>query len=240
MRRFPALGIVMAVMVAAHAALAGAQTPEPQTTFTVDAKVVPNKAGTPRDPQGVKLKASVRFDVPQGVDPPIVTHGYTLFPRHGDWNGGRYPKCTEKILERDGPDYCPKRSRIGFARASAYADTIITRPKVEIFNGGQRLALAYVTLYQPALVQTAIPVHIKELPRGKWKYKVSLRIPEVLQIVAGVPIVPRSIKGWVGRGEIITTTSCPRSRRWPYETKVFYTVGEPFTYRDSVPCRPSG
>jgi hypothetical protein len=97
-----------------------------------------------------------------------------------------------------------------------------------------------VTLYQPALVQTAIPIRIEQIPRGRWKYKASLRIPEVLQIVAGVPIAPRSIKGWVGRDELITTTSCPRSRRWHYETKVFFTVGEPYTYRDSVPCRPSG
>jgi hypothetical protein len=234
-----ALGISMLVVVAALAVPSVAQSPV-QTTFTIDAGVVPNKAGTPKDPQGVKLEASMRFHTPEGVEKPMATRGYTLFPRHGDWNGRDYPKCDRRTLERDGPKYCPKASRIGFARASAYADTIITYPKIEIFNGGQKLALAYVTLYRPAFVQAAIPVHIQELPHGKWKYKASLRIPEFLQVVAGIPIAPRSIKGWVGRGKLITTTSCPRSRRWDYETKVFFTVGQPYTYRDSVPCRPSG
>jgi len=238
MRKLLVPGISMLAVTAALAVPSVAQSPV-QTTFTVEARVVPNKAGTPAHPQGVKIKASARFHTPDGVERPIVTHGYTLFPRHGAYNGRDFPKCDKRTLDRDGPEYCPKGSRIGFARATAYADTIVTRPKIEIFNGGQRLALAYVTLYRPALVQTAIPIRIEELPKGKWKYRASLRIPEVLQVVAGVPIAPRSIKGWVGRGKLITTTSCPRSRRWDYETKVFFTVGEPYTYRDSVPCRPA-
>jgi hypothetical protein len=239
MRTFSISALVSIVLVAALAVPSTAQSPI-QTTFVIDAQVVPNKAGTPKDPQGVKIKASARFDSPEGVEPPIVTRAEILFPRHGDWNGGRYPKCTERTLDRDGPERCPKESRIGFMRATAYADTIITRPKIEIFNGGQTLALAYVTLYRPALVQDAIPVRIKLLRSGKWKYRVSFRIPEVLQVVAGVPIAARSVKGWVGRGEIITSTSCPRSRRWPYQATAWFTVGEPYTYRDSVPCRPSG
>jgi hypothetical protein len=239
MRKFSIVGMVVSGVVAALAVGAIAQDGEVQTTFTVDAEVIPNKAGTPKDPQGVKIKASARFFSPEGVDPPIVTHGYALFPRAGDYNPQLFPRCDKRTLDRDGPDYCPDGSQIGAARASAYADTIITYPKIEIFNGGKKLAFAYVTLYQPALVQTALPARIEEIPRGIWKYKVSVKIPEVLQVVAGVPIAARSIKGWVGKGDLITTFACPKSRRWPYEVKTFFTVGKPYKYRDSVPCRPA-
>jgi len=228
------LGVVAAIAVGALA-----QDPKVQTTFTIDADVIPNKAGTPKDPQGVKIKASARFFSPEGVEPPIVTRGYALFPRAGDYNPQLFPRCSKRTLDRDGPRFCPKGSQIGAARATAYADSIITRPKIEIFNGGPKVAFAYVTLYQPALVQTAVPAQIQELPRGMWKYKVSVKIPEALQVVAGVPIAARSIKGWVGKGELITSTSCPKSRRWPYEVKTFFTVGKPYKYRDSVPCRPA-
>lgn len=241
MRKF-SVGLMSMLMIgAALAAPAVAQSPA-QTTLTIDAKVIPNKAGTPKNPQGVRIESSAKFFSPPGVEPPVVTHGFALFPRNGNWNGGKYPKCTERILEREGVDGCPKKSRIGHADATAYADNVITRPDIEIFNGGQKLALAYVTLYNPAFVQEAIPVRIQELPNGKWKYKVSLRVPENLQVVAGVPIAARSIKGWIGSksSDLITTTSCPKSRRWPFELTAYFTSGEPYTHRDSVPCRPSG
>lgn len=236
MRKF-SIGAAVLGVVAVIAAAAFAQ--EIQTTFTIDAEVIPNKAGTPKDPQGVKIKASARFFSPQGVEPPVVTHGYALFPRAGDYNPQLFPRCSERTLNRDGPEACPEGSQIGAGRASAYADTIITYPKIEIFNGGKKLAFGYVTLYQPALVQVAVPARIEEIPSGMWKYKVSVKIPQVLQVVAGVPIAARSIKGWVGKGDLITSTSCPKSRRWPFEVKTFFTVGQPYTYRDSVPCRPA-
>lgn len=239
MRTFSIAWISMLVVAAALAAPSVAQSPV-QTTFTIDAEVVPNKAGTPKDPQGVKIRSSAQFHSPPGVEPPVVTHGYALFPRNGSWNGGKYPKCTEAALDRKGVGACPKGSRIGHADATAYADNVITRPDIEIFNGGQKLALAYVTLYNPAFVQEALPIRIQEIKSGPWKYKASLKVPENLQVVAGVPIAARSIKGWIGRGDLITTTSCPKNRRWPYELKAYFTMGVPYTHRDSVPCRPSG
>lgn len=238
MRKFSIAGISMLALGAALAAPSVAQSPT-QTTFTVDAQVIPNKAGTPKNPQGIKIKVSARFFSPPGIEPPVVTHGYALFPRHGNYNGGKYPKCTREILDRKGPDGCPKGSKMGHFDATAYADTVITRPTIDVFNGGQKISFGFVTLYNPAFVQQAVPARIQELPRGKWKYKVSVAIPENLQVVAGVPIAARSIKGWVGRGNLIESTSCPKSRRVPFEVTAFFTTGDSYTHRDSVPCRPS-
>jgi hypothetical protein len=239
MRRLPVVGFAMLAVWVMPAAVAVAQTPQPQTTFTIKAKVTPNKAGTPKDPQGIKIEVSARVFTPEGFEKPIFTHGHALFPRNGDYNANLFPRCDKRTLDRDGPEACPKASRIGGGTASAYADTIITHPRIELFNGGPKVAFAYVTLYRPALVQTAVPARIQELPSGKWKYKVSIRIPEVLQVVAGIPIAARSFKGRVGRGDLITSTSCPKSRRWPFELKGYFSVGEPYTYRDSVACRPA-
>jgi hypothetical protein len=240
MRKSIAITTAVLTVAGALAVPSVAQSPPVQTTFKVDARVIPNKAGTPRDPRGVKIRASAVFTTPEGFERPVVTHGYTLFPKGGQYNGDDYPKCTKKILDRIGERGCPKKSFMGHIDATAYADTVITKPDIEVYNGGAKLALAFVTLYHPAFVQETIPVRIQKLKHPKWRYKASLTVPPSLQIVAGVPIAARSIKGTIGRGTWLATTHCPKSRRWPYRVKAFFDNGTDYTYDDSVPCRPSG
>ena len=214
-------------------------TPPNLTTFTAKASVTPNRAGTPKHPQPVVIRSSAQAVTEPGYERPIFQGGYALFSRHGNYNGDDFPRCNRRLLNLYGPERCPKGSRIGSGTGVAYADQVITRPRIEIFNGGSKLALAYVTLYRPALVREAIPVRIEELPRGMWKYKASVKVPMVLQIVAGIPIAAGSLEIKIGRGNLIETTSCPKSRRWPYELRGYFSNGSDYTYRDSVPCKPA-
>jgi hypothetical protein len=239
MRKLITLGTIALTASVALVAPSAAQAPETETFVIVKAKVIPNKAGTPKKPQGVKIRASVEFVHPDGVEPKIVERAQALFPRYGNYNGDDHVKCTKRLLDRKGPSGCPKKSQIGYVTGQVYADTVLTRPEIRVFNAGNKLALAHVTLYRPTLVKETIPVRIKELPRGKWKYKVSFSVPESLQIVAGVPIAPKELHGTVGRGNLIESTGCPKSRRWQYEGTAFFTDGTSVTHRDSVPCRPA-
>jgi hypothetical protein len=237
MRKLFIIGVAAAVLGGMLAVPTVAQTPI--TTFKVKAQVIPNKAGTPKKPQGVKLRGSVVVTTDPGYEPPVFQGGYTLFPRYGVYNGDDYPKCTKRILDRDGREACPKKSYMGHLDAEAWADTVVTKPDIDVYNGGPKLALAYVTLYHPALVQEAIPVHIQKLKHPKWGYKASLTVPRNLQVVAGVPIAAKSIKGTIGRGKWIATTGCPKSRRWPYRAVGKFSNGETYTYNGSVKCRPA-
>lgn len=238
MRRITTFAIALLALAATLAAPSIAQAPP--TTLKVDAQVIPNKAGTPRNPQGVKIKASVTFVHPEGIEPKVVTKGYMLFPRHGQYNGDDHPTCSKRVLDRKGPSGCNPKSYMGSITGDAFADTVITHPRIKVFNGGAKLALAHVTLYHPSLVKETIPVHVKKLSGGKWGYKVSLSVPESLQIVAGIPIAVHELHGTIGRGNWIATTSCPKSRRWEYFGKAYFDDGTTVTHKDSVPCRPSG
>lgn len=237
MRTLTTLATAALIVSAALVAPSVAQAPE--TTVIVDAQVIPNKAGTPKRPQGVKIRASVEFVHPEGYEPKIVARAQALFPRYGNYNGDDHAKCTKRLLDRKGPSGCPKKSKIGYVTGQVYADTVLTKPQVRIFNAGNKLALAHVTLYRPTLVKETIPVRIQKLRRGKWGYKVSFTVPESLRIVAGVPIAPKELHGTVGRGHLIETTGCPKSRRWEYEGTAYFTDGTSVTHRDSVPCRPA-
>lgn len=214
-------------------------TPANLTTFTAKARVIPNRAGTPKDPQPVVIRASARAVTEPGYERPIFQGGYALFPRAGNYNGDDFPRCGKRTLDREGPDGCPPRSQIGSGGGTVYADTVVTKPKIEIFNAGNKLAFAYVTLYHPALVREAIPIRIKEFPRGKWKYKASVSVPVSLQVVAGIPIAAGTVHIKVGRGNLIETTSCPKSRRWPYLLRGYFSNGSDYTYRSSVRCKPA-
>ena len=245
MPKFSIAGIATLAGVAALAAPAHGQKPEnitdtpPNlTTFPVEASVTPNRSGTPKNPQPIMLRMSGRAVTEPGYEKPILQGGYALFPRHGNYNGNDFPRCKRRLLNLYGTERCPKGSRIGSGTGVAYADEVVTRPRIEIFNAGSKLALFYVTLYRPALVREAIPVRIQEFPRGKWKYKASFSVPEVLQVVAGIPIAAGSLELKIGRGNLIESTSCPKSRRWPYEVRGHFSNGSDYTYRDAVPCKP--
>jgi hypothetical protein len=224
MRKLVALvaGLTMgAILVAPSVAQA------PVTTVTVDAKVTPSKAGTKRNPRGVTLSGNIRWESEAGIEPPIVTAFDILISKGGVFNGGKYPKCAEALINRRGPGACPRKSIMGSATGVALADTEITRPKVTFVNGGARRICFYTVLTNPARVRTCVPGRITKLSGNpKWSYRVKITVPEVLQVVAGVPIALRSIQ-WTAGGkpyakDWIATTSCPKGNRWGFELETFY------------------
>jgi hypothetical protein len=234
LRRTATLAAAAATLLAVPA-LAGMQ-PTP-IEIDVDARVIPNKAGTPQNPQPVKIKVHAELVSELGYERPIVTGGRLLFPRAGNWNGGKHPKCALNVLQRQGLTACPKGSIFGKGVAKAWADTEITKPTITLVNGGATRAYAYVILTNPARVRAPIVGKIKKLPSGPWKYQVDYEVPRSLQIVAGVPITVTELDLTIGKSDYVVTTSCPKSRRWPYKAWVDLSDGRRIPITGSTPCR---
>jgi hypothetical protein len=229
-------GALALAILAGTAPAAVAQSAADQTKLTVKAKVTPNKAGTKRNPRGVKLRVQANWDHPAGVERPVIAEAFAWFPRGSLYNGGKYPRCSKRTLMRDGPDRCPRKSLMGKATGVAWADTIRTKPRIRIVNGGPRKVWLYTTLYRPALVQTPVPMYVKRT-RGKWAYKTRIVVPKVLQIVAGIPVALSNFKANAGRGDWLATTSCPKSRRWRFKVRTEYAGGGSSQFTDSIRCR---
>jgi hypothetical protein len=211
MRKIPALLAVAAVAVAVAVAPAVAQNPV--TSFTFKGKVSPKKAGTKAHPQGVKLTGDLAFKTETaGVEPPIITGSTILLPKTGAWNGGKYKSCSLSVLNRKGPSGCDKKSIVGKAKGHARADTVDALPTITFVNGGKTKLYAYTVLYHPALVKEPVILKIKKLSGSKWGYRVSFKVPDTLQVVAGVPITLESLHFSVGgtksASKLITTTGC--------------------------------
>jgi hypothetical protein len=117
-----------------------------------------------------------------------------------------------------------------------------------MINGGARNICFYTVLTNPARVETCVPGKVTKLNGNpKWGYRLQIRVPEVLQVVAGVPIALRSIKFTAGgkrhAKDWIATTSCPRNRKWGFQVETSYLYNDGSTsssqYADSVACKPA-
>ncbi|HYI98841.1 MAG TPA: hypothetical protein VEX36_04060 [Thermoleophilaceae bacterium] len=240
MRKLVALLAVVMTVGAIAAAPSVAQ--QPQTSVDANATVTPKKAGTKKNPQGVKLSGTVKWSSEAGVEPPIVTAATVYIGKGGNYNGGKYPKCSKATLKRDA-DNCPKKSIMGAGSGNAYADTVITKPKVVFYNGGANWMYLYTTLFNPAFVQEPVPARITKVG-GKWNYKVRITVPENLQVVAGVPIALRDFRYTVGgkkyAKDYIATTSCPKGNKYDFQLETEYLYSDNTRSKsataDTVPC----
>jgi hypothetical protein len=242
------VGVLAVVTAVGAIGVAPAAAQQPETTFTSKAQIFPKKAGTKANPQGIMIKGSLRFrTITPGFEPPIITGGDIFLPKYGKYNGGRYARCSAATLRRDGGaglKYCPKKSIMGQGSGSALADTVDAKPKVVFVNGGASKILAYTTLYNPAFVQEPVTLNVKKIKHPKWGYKVSFKVPSILQVVAGVPIALQDLNYSIGgksyAKEYITTTGCPKSKKYPYQGTAHYLYSDGTTssktYNSTVPC----
>ncbi len=219
------LGAVVAVGAIAVVPAMAQDQDLPDTRIVSTAKATPNKAGTPKHPQGMSVTASGRLIVEPGFDPPVVTGIEILVGKGLVWNGGKYVKCSKRALDRRGPKGCPRTSIMGSAVATGMADTVPARLKLVFVNGGTDRTFAYATLDNPARVKETLVVTSTKLSSSTWGHREAVRVPETLQVVAGVPVRLTSIKFKIGgkpyAKEYIASTSCPRGG-WKYQVTAHY------------------
>jgi hypothetical protein len=195
-----------------------AQAPEAVTSITVKPTVSPSKAGTKKKPKSVKLGINMNWKTsgPDGSNKPIVQKVVIDFPKGSLYLGGKFPSCTEAKLNEGLPsEVCPK-AIVGKGTGSAWADTAKTSPKFTLVNGGASKVFLYTQLVNPAVVNAPVPGVIKKGgPLGG--YRLTLTVPDELKVVAGTPIslisanVKTTAKNW------IATTSCPKTKKWPFQ-----------------------
>lgn len=228
---------MLAAAGALLAALAFGQDEVP-IRISVTTKVTPDRAGTPKHPQGIRIDVRAHISIPSDYDPPLVQHVDVWFPKGGLYNGAKFPVCRQALLARRGPGVCPKGSIMGRGSAKARADTVFTYPRITVVNGGATRVYFYTVLQVPARVAEPVVGDIIKLKGDpKWSYHLRVTIPRNLQIVAGIPLRLDELHGTVGRGDWLATTSCPRDHRWRYHAEGTFSTGQVIKYDGSVGCR---
>jgi hypothetical protein len=97
---------------------------------------------------------------------------------------------------------------MGSGVATAFADTVVTRPRITVVNGGRDRVYFYTVLNNPARVQVPVVGQITRLP-GRFAYHLSATIPPRLLVVAGVPIRFTALAVSACRRTWLATTAPP-------------------------------
>jgi hypothetical protein len=240
-RRRLVVSALVAAVVLVTAALAFAQDVVVPVKISAVTKVTPNKAGTPKHPQGINIDVKSTIETPRDYDPPLAQTVDVWISKGGNYNGAKYATCSPQTMERRGIKACPPKSIMGQGKAKADADGVFTYPTITVVNGGANKVYFYTVLVHPARVQKAVGATITKLKSGPWGYKVHAFIPESLQIVAGIPLRVEEIhanagfKSWAR--DWVATTSCPSSHRWKYHVEVHYATGQIAKFDGGVTCR---
>jgi hypothetical protein len=227
--------VLAAAALLGIAALAFGQDVVP-IKVTAVVKVTPNKAGTPRHPQGVKVDVRAKIHIPLDYDPPLVQDVSIWTSKAGNYNGAKFPICSFRELDRNGLKNCPERSIMGHARVTASADGTRSYPQVTIVNGGARHIYFYVVLSSPARVRQPIDATITKLTSGRWAYRLDFRIPRNLQIVAGVPLRAEAFHATFGREDWLATTYCPPDHKWRWHAEGHYSSGQVVPANGTIAC----
>ncbi len=244
MRSLARRPIVLAALVAVAAlvtsALAFGQDLVPIKITSVT-KVTPNKAGTPKHPQGINIDVKSTIDTPRDYDPPLAQTVDVWISKGGNYNGGKYPTCAPQTMDRKGIGACPKKAIMGHGTGKADADGVASIPDITVVNGGANAVHFYTVLQHPARVQKTVSASITKLKSGPWGYKAHASIPRSLQIVAGIPLRVESLHVNAGyksyAKDWIVTTMCPASHKWKYHVEVSYETGQLAKFDGAVTCR---
>jgi hypothetical protein len=202
-RKFALAGITVVVLGAGGAvALASPGTSE------VTARAAALSTPSPRHPVGVKLAVAFGWGGLNEAQQPMLQKLDLWFPKGAKYNGARYKSCSFHVLNSVGPRGCPKGSIMGSGGGTAFADTVITHPTITVVNGGANAVYFYTVLNNPARVQTPVVGHLTRL-HGQFAYHLSATIPQILQVVAGVPIKLTELHITAGRGKWLELTATP-------------------------------
>jgi hypothetical protein len=230
--------IVVGLLVVGASAVAIAQE-EGVTVLTFKTKVTPTNGGTVKKPQPHIINVRAHWETPGDVERPIVQRFLVQFPQGSVYNGKKYPKCSENVMARKGVKACPKGSIMGKGTGDAYADQVITHPIITVVNGGQDKVFFYTILNNPARVQAPVLGKITYLGKsGKYAYKMDVHVPDVLQVVAGVPIALRDLNVTAGSTtkDWVATNKCPGGH-WTMSIETFYSTGGSAVHEDTLPCK---
>ena len=141
----------------------------------------------------------------------MLTNIDIWFPKGSVYNGAHEPRCSAHTLRAASAERAVARRARSWARGggNAFADRVITHPKITIVNGGPNVAYFYTVLNNPARVQDPVPGHITRL-HGNYTYHLHVTIPQDLRVVAGVPIKLTLLHIVAGRGKWLELTSAPQ------------------------------
>jgi hypothetical protein len=217
-----------AVTVAALGAAAPSALADHTQRMDIGAELVRQQPGG--KPWIVNLGIGAELGMADGSVPSPIEHMRFSFTRGAKVHPEAFPTCTQQILHDDGPNGCPKGSKLGDGKASATALETVFPATIEVFNGPATKAGRKILIYARALGTVVIPLE-GTLKKSSGRYGWVLDVPvQKIQIVADqfASITSFSVSvGGIGRKGvpfIEAPTRCTKPG-WPFLGEFRYADG---------------
>jgi hypothetical protein len=196
----------------------------------------PSKPG-----KSAKVSVTIASSDPAAPQPPIMNRIQIKFPTGGKWNGSKFPKCSQAVLEdpNKGPNACPAKSKIGSGKGVGYAKPFFDTVPADLtlYNGGNSvLVWVFPTTVGPTFVTPCTIVG---------GYNLDCKIPRIQTLPnrpdAAVGTVNTStVAKIIKKGKkkyplIVTPKKCKGS--WKSSATFSFATGEQVTSSFSEKCK---
>ena len=224
MRKYLIAAVAAVAAIAVAAPVASAQTPKP----TLKVNITPKKAGTKKKPKNSTIKLSIENpETTRTMSKLTITTAKTF-----KFSAKGLTKCSESVLEANGPAACPAASRVGKGTASAGLGVTSPNPTPLTFDVTAVVLgpkdIAFYLAARELSINVMAPGHIS----GR---KLTIEVPEVAQqpipgTFAGLISLETTLKAKKGKNYLASTNGC-KARKHPFSAVL--------TFRDNV-ATPAG
>jgi hypothetical protein len=163
-------------------------------------------------------------------------------------NGNLFPSCSAKQIRNHKA--CPKGSKVGSGNALGVLGAGTANPAAEpinvtLYNGPKGKSITFRIQGQaPAVIDVPFDAPLQTFKSGTYNYALTVNVPDILQMVAGIPISLDHFNVKVGASRVvkgrkrgyIETLICPPKALVPIAGDFKFANANPFHTATYIHC----
>jgi hypothetical protein len=218
-----------------------------KTTVVVDSHVTPVIRAFTTKTTAATLGINLGFSGEGGTAAATLKEADLKFTYGAHLNGKFFPSCSADQIRNHKP--CPKGSKIGGGSALG---TIGDPPNateepinVTLYNGSKGKSITFrIQGQSPAVIDVPFDAPLKTFTGGTYNYGLTVKVPDILQRVAGLPISLKFFNVKVGattkvknrKVGYIETLICPPKALVPLQGDFSFVDADPFHIDTYIHC----
>lgn len=218
------------------------------TTVDIDSHVTPVIRQFTTKTTSATLAVNLSFHGPNGQPADTLQQVVLKFTYGAHLNGKLFPSCSADQIRNHKP--CPKGSKVGTGTGLGILGGGSSNPTEEpititLYNGPKGKSITFeIKGEAPAVIDVPFDAPLQTFTSGIYNYQLTANIPDILQVVAGIPISIDHLNVKVGATRVvkgkkrgyIETLICPPAALVPIQGNFEFANASPFHIDTYIHC----